>query len=312
MKPKEKAQFFDQFATLLNSGISIQQSLTLVEKNNNSPFGRYLQKVSAAVATGQDLASAMALDSRFFGGWTISLIRLAAYSGSLAETFRRLAEATRRQQQRKRLYRSINLTVIILIWSVLLLVVAIFKTQTSGFLRLGFWLNAVGLALLLGGVSLLSSRYPGRGLQRLLAKLPGLTKVTQAQSLLYLAEMELPLSCGISVMGALDLVRDRIPDPSMAANLASAAKKVRAGQTLSQSLQGKIPPMALQMIRTGEETGNLDAALQNMSNYYEGELERSLRQLEGTLRPLNILAIGGVVAVLAIRLFTAYTNALPG
>jgi type II secretory pathway component PulF len=312
LTPKEKALFFNQFASLLNSGMTIQQSLNLVEKNPNSAFGRYLQKVIAAVVAGQDLASAMAVDAHYFDGWTISLIRLATYSGSLPGTFRRLAIAAERQQRCQRLYRSVNLAAIILIWSALLLVVAIFKTHPSGFIRLGFWLNAIGLALLLIAVSLLSSRYPGRGLQRLIAKFPGMSKVTQAQSLLYLGEMELPLSCGVSVLAALDLVRDRIPDPTMAANLANVARKVRTGQTLTESFQGKIPPIAVQMIRTGEETGNLDAALQQLSAYYEGELERSLRQLKGILRPLNFLGIGSVIAVISIRLLSLLTNSLPG
>jgi type II secretory pathway component PulF len=80
---QQKAWFFYQLAALLNSGITVQQSLTLAGKDGNPSFQRYLQQVSAAVGSSQDLASALALDRRYFDSWTISLIRLAEYSGSL-------------------------------------------------------------------------------------------------------------------------------------------------------------------------------------------------------------------------------------
>jgi type II secretory pathway component PulF len=97
----------------------------------------------------------------------------------------------------------------------------------------------------------------------------------------------------------------------MKANLASAARQIRVGQPLSQSLQGKLPPVAIQIIRTGEETGNLDTALQNIAEYYERELELRLRLLESSLRPLGILALGGLVAAVGIRGITLLLNSLP-
>jgi len=312
LKAQEKARFFYQFAAMLNAGISVGRSLSLAAQDCHPSFQRYLTKVGAAVAAGEDLATAMARDSRYLDGWIIGLIRLAEYSGSLSETCRRLASAAEVEQRRARLYGSVRLRAIATIWSLLVLVAAIFNSNPNALMKPGFWLNSIGLGLLLVGASKLVSRNPGRGLQRQAARLPGLGKLMQARSLLYLAELELPLSCGVSMLAALELVRDRIPDPIMAENLARAAKSIRKGHALSHSLQGKLPPLALQMIRTGEETGNLDAAFHQLAEYYEGELERTLRQLEGILRPLSILAIGGVVALLSIRLLGSLINSLPG
>jgi type II secretory pathway component PulF len=283
----------------------------LAGKDGSSSFQRYLTKVGAAVKVGQDLASAMALDTRYFDDWTINLIRLAQYSGSLAETFERLAIAAEVQQRRERLIRSVRLRAIAIIWC-LLVICTILWSQGNVLLQFSFWLNSIGLALLLVGLSILASRYRGRWLVRLVAGLPGLGKLMQVRSLLYFAELELPLSCGISLLAALDLVRSRIPDPVMAAKLAKASQQLRIGHTLSHSLQGKLPPLAIQMIRTGEETGNLDAAFHNLAEYYEGELERAIRQLEGVMRPLSILAMGGLVALLSIRAIASLINSLPG
>ncbi|MFB8792168.1 MAG: type II secretion system F family protein [Potamolinea sp.] len=307
----EKARFFHEFATLLNSGISVQQSLSLVGKDFNLSFRQYLQKVSTEVASGQDLASALALESRYFDGWTISLIRLAEYSGSLPQIFTQLANDAEAQARREKLYRSLNLSAIAIIWSLLILTAVIFNRSPLGFIRPEFWLRSLAVGLLLFGISFFVSRFLRRSAQLLLKNLPLVGKILSSHSMIYLAKLQLPLSCGVPILAAVDLVRSHIPDSVMRANLASAAKKIRAGETLSNSLQGKLLPIALEMIRTGEETGNLDAAFHNLAQYYEGELERKLKVLEGRLRLLSILAIGALVATVGIRGINLLLNSLP-
>lgn len=307
---KQKALFFQQFASLLNA-MSIQQSLNLAVKGQNSAFGTYLQKVGVAVGTGQSLAGALALDSRYFDSWTISLIGYSEYSGSLTETFEKLAIAHFTKAKRERLYRSVLQSAIALIWSLLVLAAAIFKRNPQNLTHPGFWLCSIGLALLLVGVSLLSSRFPGRGLQRLGGKLPVLGKIIQTRSLLYFTELALPLSCGIPILTALELLRSHIPDPQISTHVAKASRQIRAGRTLSESLQSKLPPVAIQYIRTGEETGNLDEALRKMGEYYESELDRSLQQLQGILRPASIISLGCLVALVGIRAINSLINSLP-
>jgi type IV pilus assembly protein PilC len=65
------------------------------------------------------------------------------------------------------------------------------------------------------------------------------------------------------------------------------------------------------MIRTGEETDNLDTALQSLTQYYEGDLERRLRSLEERLRSLRILALGSLIAAVAIRGMNLLLNLVP-
>lgn len=307
----EKARFFHECAALLNSGLSVQQSLSLVGQDFNLSFRQYLQKVSTEVTSGQDLASALALESRYFDGWTISLIRLAEYSGSLPQIFTQLAEDAEAQARRERLYRSMNLSAIAIIWSLLILTAVIFNRSPMGFIRPEFWLRSLAVGLLLFGISFLGSRFLRRGSQPLLKNLPLVGKILSSHSMIYLAKLQLPLSCGIPILAAVDLVRSHIPDSEIRRHLASAAKKIRVGETLSNSLQGKLLPIALEMIRTGEETGNLDAAFHNLAQYYEGELERKLKVLEGRLRLLSILAIGALVAAVGIRVINLLLNSLP-
>ncbi len=308
---QEQAQFFHQLTALLNSGLSVQQSLNLAGKDCNPSFQCYLQTASAAVGGGQDLASAISLDSRYFDGWTISLLRLAEYSGSLPQTCAQLAIAFEAQVRRERLYRSVRRLAITTVWSVLILVAAIFNRTPTGLVKPEFWLRSLVIALLLLGISFLTSSYSTERSQQLAMKLPVVGKLIQARSMIYLGKLALPLSCGVTLLTALELVREYIPDRVLRANLASAARKIRAGQTLSYSLQGKLPPIAMEIIRTGEETGNLDTALQNLVEYYEGDLERRLNWLQLSLRPLSFLALSGLVAVVSVRGLTTLLDSLP-
>lgn len=309
MTLKEKARFFYQLAALLNSGMALAPSLNLAAGDSSAGVKKYWQQASEKVAAGESLAAA--LDRSYFDSGTLGLLRLAEYSGFLPAACQQIFVATEKQQRHQQLYRGIELAAIATIWSLLLVLVAIFKLETQAFLRPIFWLYAVGLGGSLWGLSRLAERYWFLGWGKVIAVIPGVAKAIEARSLLYLADMALPLSCGIPILTALDLTRQHIPDPEIAAKLARASRQLRAGKTLSQSLENQLPTLALQMIRMGEETGHLDRGIQQIATYYEGELERSLQQFRAILRPISLLAMGSVVAVAGIWLIKLLQNSLP-
>ncbi|MEP0870084.1 type II secretion system F family protein [Trichocoleus desertorum AS-A10] len=310
---KEIASFFHQFSALLDAGLPVQQSLTLAGRDCSAAFQRSLQQASTNVAQGQDLATAMTLTPAVWSPWTLALIQMAEYSGSLAATCRKLAIAAEQQQRRTRLYRSVTFIGLATVISLLLLLVVVLQGSGNSLGQPGFWVTAGLLLALLGGSAYVVGTRPlDAGLYRLLVQLPVLKPLLEAQSMLYFTELELPLSCGVPLLSALELIRDRILNPELAKNLTIASQQIARGQTISRSLQGKIPAIALQMIRTGEETGNLDAMLQKLAAYYEGELELKLRQLQGVLRPLSLLAGGAFVLVLGMQMVRSLLDALPG
>lgn len=309
---QQKAQFFSQLAALLHSGISIQHSLIQFASENFHPsFQRYLNQVSMAVDAGQDLASALALNAHYFDSWTIALIRLAQYSGSLSETCRQLAINLQAEARRKRLMQATRFLAIATIWSLLIVAAAILNPNPTAIIKPEFWLRSLAIALLLLAIGVVASRYSSYGSRQLTMKLPVIGKLIQARSLLYLAQLRLPLSCGVPLLTAVEFIREHVPDPVMRANLSSTVRQIRRGQSLSYSLDGKIPPIAMQMIRTGEETGNLDTALESLAQHYEHQLEQGLRFLQGSLQPLSLVAIASLVAVVAVRGLTILLNVLP-
>jgi type II secretory pathway component PulF len=309
---KEEARFFHQLASLLRAGIALQQSLSMAGKDCRASFQQHLQRVSVAIGAGQDFATALSHPPRFFNGWTLSLIRMAEHSGALAEICQKLALAAEQQQRRDRLYRSVWLATIALAVGLLALLTTLLQGNTNFLLKFEFWLLGAILigCLLVVAQAIRSMRIAN--LRQWAMKLPVVGRMMQAQSMLYLSELALPLQCGVSVLAAVELVRGHIPDPALRSDLANAARQIRTGQTLSYSLQGKLPAIAQQMIHTGEVTGNLDGMLQKLAEHYEDELEQRLRQLQGFLRPLSILAFGVIVLLIGIQTVTSLLNALPG
>jgi type II secretory pathway component PulF len=307
----ENARFFHQFAALLNAGIPVQQSLSMARRGCSANLQHVLKKASLKVEAGQDLVSALNTCSPYFDQWTIALIRAAEYSGALAETFERLAIAAETWHRRQKLYSAAIVSTITIVLASLALLVALVTRSTAFLFQPAFLLvAAIAIAVLFLRGRLLA--VAGASGQAFMAKVPLLKGIAQARSLLYFTELELPLRCGIPMLQALELIRLHMPDLALRQSLAIASRQMQAGQTLSQSLVGKLPLLALQMISTGEETGNLDEMLGRLAAYYESDLERQLKQLQSVLQPLSIVAAGGLVLLVGLHAMKAMLKVLPG
>lgn len=301
----ESARFFHQFAALLNAGIPVQQSLGMAGKDCSAGLQRVLKEASLKVEAGQDLATALEGRSPYFDAWTIALIRSAEYSGSLADTCERLAIAAETEVKRLRVYRSVMLHGTVILMGVLVLLSVVLPKEGMFYLTLGVALGALFFCARMATVG------AGVVLYQVMSKIPLLKGIAQARSLLYFTELELPLRCGVPLLQGLELIRSRLPDLELRQSLAIASRQIQAGQSLSQSLAGRLPSLALQMIRTGEETGNLDEMLSKLAAYYQSDLERQLKQLQATLRPLSILAGGVLVLLIGMQTISSLLNALP-
>ncbi|HEY9879740.1 MAG TPA: type II secretion system F family protein [Leptolyngbyaceae cyanobacterium] len=308
-----KAQFFHQFAALINAGLPVAQSFETAGQRTSAKASQpFFQQAGRQLAAGTALATVLQAHQSPFTGWEASLLQLGEASGALADISQRLAHQTEVYQRRARLYGSV-LTSVIIIALVLLLGLGVLlganPLQPSP--RLLVLLGLLGAALIFKDQLQLSGDL-GNWEHSLLRYVPGLKGILEARSQTHLAELALPIHCGLAMDQALDLVRPRVPDPLLAKALVTTAAQVRQGGTLSQGLTGKVPSPTLQMIRTGEETGTLDTMLEKLGEYYEGELERQLRQLEGILRPLSLLAMGAVVLMVGLQLLAKLTAPLSG
>lgn len=316
---QHRAQVFDQLATLLNAGIPLQRSLEMVKIPSQGQWSHLLQQASRSIDVGATLTEAIAanqpqswLSPPYFDEWTLGVLRLAEASGALAEGCRQLAIAARQQQQRQRLETAIGRSLLALVISGLTLAMALLHWNTAFVLQPWFWVLVISLSLGFSwGWQQAQSRPLRATLQPYLRQWPILKSLWEAQVCLYLSELATPLRCGLPILTALDLMRRQVPDPELAKTLTLLIHGVRSGRSLSQILTGRIPDLALQLIRTGEETGALDETLGKLGEYGQESLAMTLRQVQTVLRPLAIVAIGGMVAIAAIQLFSGLLQQLP-
>ncbi|MBD0336828.1 MAG: type II secretion system F family protein [Cyanobacteria bacterium Co-bin13] len=290
-----KARFFHQFAALLKAGFPTGKSLAMAGQATSAEI--FLAQSSQRVEAGEPVAATLRGRQSPFTPWEIALLQIGEASGTLAEVSLRLAQQTEVHQRRAKLYGSVTVALGMGVMALLLGLAALLGID---------WILHPAFLLPLAGV--LALGLIGKDFVQLEALeysqlwyMPGFKGVSEARSQIYLAELALPLHCGLPMDQALELLRPRLPDPLLAAAIGTAAQQVRQGRSLSQSLQRKVPPTTLQMIRTGEETGTLDTLLDKLGKYYEGELEQRLKRIEGILRPLSLVSMGAILLMLGLQ-----------
>lgn len=305
----QKAPFFHQFAALLTAGLPLGRSLAMAAQERGAQT--FLQQASRRVEQGESLTQALQGRRSPFTPWELSLLHLGETSGALVAVSQQLAHQAEVHQRRARLYGA-SLVAVGMVAVLLGLGLAVLLVGAEPVLAPQVLWGVIALliaALILKGQVQWSGDL-GQWEQALMRHVPGFKGLGESRSQTHLAELSLPLRCGLPMDRALELVRPRVRDPLLAKALGSAAAQVRRGKPLSQCLMGRVPPITLQMIRTGEETGTLDTMLEQLGEYYEGELERQLRQLEGILRPLSLVAMGLLVLLLGLQMVAQGVPAL--
>lgn len=296
-------------ASLLASGFSTQQSVVMAGQKTSPAFQRSLKQMWEVMAQGESLARALAQHPRYFDRWTVNLVQLAEHSGALVTVFDHLALSTERSHRHRRLYRSISLSLSLAFLSLVGLVIALL--HTSWLKQPLFWGGMLMLTALLGvGNQLLSVVPLSRGVYRWFHAWPIVGSILTARSVLLLAELGLPLACGIPLLSAVDMLKTHLPDPELKATLGVALQNIRRGQPLSQALAKRLPDIAVQMVQTGEVTGDLPAMLQKLAAYYEDEVETLLKQVQAVLKPISLLPMGGFVLVLGWQLLQFLLRAM--
>jgi type IV pilus assembly protein PilC len=110
---------------------------------------------------------------------------------------------------------------------------------------------------------------------------------------------------GVPILSALDIVRDTAGNAAIAQAIDAAKREVQSGGQISTALSARkiFPIMALSMISIGEETGELDAMVTKVADFYEDEVEQAVKGLTSMLEPVMILLIGGIVGSILMSMY---------
>ena len=330
---KDKAVFSRQFAVLVNAGVAIVRSLgVLSEQCSNPKLKKALMEISIDVQSGVNLSDAMRKHPDCFDNLYVSMVQAGEVGGVLDDVLNRLAklleDVARLQNQIKSamsypvVVGSIAVIVFLAMTIFLIPVFAkIFKelgtelpplTQflltTSELLRSPAVF--VFIAILVGGTIAYQQYYKtpvGREtIDRLSLKAPLFGDLIQKSSVARFSRTFGSLTrSGVPILTCLEIVRDTSGNTVVAKAIDAARSDIQQGGQISIALQkdGVFPPMAIQMINIGEETGELDGMLMKVADFYEDEVEQTVKALTSILEPIMIVVVGGMVGTILMSMY---------
>ena len=331
VKGDELHAFTRQLATLVNAGIPLVGALdTLVNQISNPLLKKVVAQVKESVNEGNSLTVALADHQKLFSNVYINMVRAGEASGSLDVVLERLADFGERQQVLLSRFKAalaypIFMAVVgsLVLFSLVAFVVpkitqvfiemqqalplpTVILLAVSHFLQSYWW-----LLLLLFAVSVVfvrrfvNSERGGYLWARFLLRMPVFGAVNQKIALARFSRtMASLMQSGVSLPVALQIVRSIVNNQLLAEVIDQAAEDIQQGKSMAGSLAGSswFPPMVVQMLAVGEQSGSLEVMLGKVADVYEREVETRIMAFTALLEPFMILVMGAAVGFIVIAI----------
>ncbi len=330
---KDKAVFSRQLAALINAGVAIVRSLgVLSDQCTNPKLKQALIDISADVQNGMNLSDSMRKHPECFDGLYVSMVQAGEVGGVLDDVMNRLAklleDVARLQNQIKSalsypMVVGFLATTIFLGMTIFLIPIfaGIFKDigtelppLTQFLMDCSEILRSWRIGLIFGSVFGMSIAYKqyyktdiGRvTIDRLSLKMPLFGDLIQKSAIARFSRTFGALTrSGVPILTSLEIVRDTSGNQIIANAIDAARVEIQQGGMISIALQKEnvFPAMAIQMISIGEETGEIDAMLMKVADFYEDEVEQSVKALTSILEPIMIVVLGGMVGTILLAMY---------
>jgi len=329
---KRVAIFTRQFSVMLDAGLPLVQCLEILgEQEENKTFREVIQAVRTDVESGASLADAMKKHPKAFSNLYTSMIAAGEAGGILDIILQRLAsyiEKVVRLQSQVRSALIYPITVLIIaggvVYIILWKVIPVFSQLFAGLGADLPWLTAMvvaasnfvgrfGIFVLLGlwGVYALIQRYHKtergrRVIDGLILKMPivGMLvrKIAVARFCRTLATLT---SSGVPILEGLEITAKTSGNAIIEDAIMAVRKAVEEGKTISGPLADTkvFPPMVVQMINVGEQTGALDQMLTKIAEFYEEEVDTAVAGLMKLIEPLMIVVLGGIIGTIVTAMY---------
>jgi general secretion pathway protein F len=326
--------FTRDLALLLKAGARLDTGLELL--SDDSDIGRLrpiVSKIQAGVLAGESFAEALAQHPACFPPIYVALVQAGETSGKLTYILEMLAsERARAEALRRKVMDALHYPAFILLAASCVLMFFILfvlpqfssvlrdfgaKTDSlisvflgvSEFLRGNALEIVTGLAALIIG-SWLALRRPGvrAAIMTGLSRIPGISSIFNFhRTALFCRNLGILLGSDVTLTATLRILVDIMSVTGNASVWLAASDRVRQGGRLSDALAASsiLPPMAIRMLRIGEETGQLPTLAGRIAEFYEAKLQRSLDRIVAVVGPLAIIGISIVVGGLIVSIMTA-------
>lgn len=331
-KLKDLAVASRQFATMINSGLSLLRALTILsEQTESGALGRTFAEVRNAVESGQSLSNSLAKHPNVFPPLMINMCRAGEVGGFLDAVLLQIAANFESEVKlRGKIKSAMTYPVVVFVIAILavvgmlLFIVPIFAKMFSS---LGGTLPAptrvlvfLSTAMKLGGpVVLVLGIVGGIGWQRIRneervrrivdpmkLRAPVFGKLFQKVAISrFTRNLGTMLQSGVPILQSLEIVGATSGNTVLADAAKAVEESVRRGESLAGPLsEHKVfPPMVVQMLAVGEDTGAVDTMLHKISDFYDAEVEATTEALTSLIEPLMIAFLGGIIGSMIIALY---------
>ena len=329
---KDLAIFTRQFATMISAGLPLVQCLDILAKQSSKPsFGRIIGEVTREVEAGSTLSDGLGRHRGVFDDLFRNMVAAGEAGGVLDEILMRLAtyiekaDALKRKVQSALVYPGVVLTVAMGATAFMLIfIIPTFAKMFSDFggelplptkivlglsnaLKAYWWV----LVLAMGGGGFLFKRYyqtesGRRTVDAAMLKIPIIGDVLLKGAVArFTRTLGTLIASGVPILSGLEITARTAGNKIISEAIMTARASIREGETVAAPLKasGVFPPMVVQMISVGEQTGALDEMLTKIAVFYEAEVDTAVDTLTSVIEPVMIVVMGGIVGGMVIAMY---------
>jgi type IV pilus assembly protein PilC len=326
------AVFSRQFSTMINAGLPVLQCLSIIgEQQENPSFKKIILQLKDDIGSGGNLSDSMQKHPAVFDELYVNMVRSGELGGVLDTILERLsvymekAEALKRKIKSAMMYPVIVISVAVIV--IVFLMVKVIPTfedvfnsfgaklppltaalvATSRFLQHSWYIMAAGIYGTLQALKAYGKTPAGAyQLDKILLKLPVFGDLAQKSAVARFSRtLGTLLKSGVPILEALETVAKTSGNKVVEDIINGARASIREGQGMTEPLKkgGVFPPMVLQMVSVGEETGQIDEMLMRVADFYEEEVDTAVEGLSSAMEPLIIVFLGVSIGTIVVAMF---------
>jgi type IV pilus assembly protein PilC len=333
IKPRSMQIFSRQFATMIEAGLNIVAALVILEEQTDDVYlAEVIAEIRADVEGGLLLSQAMARHPKVFSELYVSMVQAGEASGMLDNVLDRVADQIEKETKLKRrvkgamVYPTVVFTFATLVLvAMLMFIVPIFAriftelggqlplltrvvVSASDLLRQRWYIIFPLVGFMVWGILRYKKSESGRQKwDQIKLRIPlkigdVVLKVTMARMLRTLATL---VAAGVDIIKALEISGSTAGNWLVEKALTEARIKVQEGVPIAEPLTSDplFPPMVSQMVRIGEETGELEKMLSKIADFYEDEVDSAIQSLTSIIEPIMMIGVGFMVGIIIIAMY---------
>jgi general secretion pathway protein F len=335
-RPRDITIFLRQLALLVGSGLTLEGALQTLADDTAKAMVRFASALRSSISAGDSFAEALDQHPTVIDPAYVAMVRAGEASGKLDAVLRAIVEdRTRRELLKERFSAAIRYPIFLVTSAVLILLFfliyvvpqfepvfkdlgarlnsgAAFVLAASDWLRTNLDLFlGICLAVVLSIWLVLMNRDRRARIMSALASIPGIAgPMSDRRTARIVGTLGLLVSNGVALPATLKILREVITEPRLVSAIDSVHDQLRNGRRFADALAETdlLPPLAVRMLRVGDETGDLASIAAHASQFYEHKLGIGLDRLMGAIGPVTIVFVSVVIGALVVSIMSALLN----